>query len=142
METVLTMLLTLSYKLGGYGFALPRLNFPKTIATENSKTLALTKYFCDLYWPKAAVDVEYDSEAYHTAPERVSRDAIRRNALSSVGVTVVTVSRRQIYSAVGFKEVAELLSKLLHKRLQYVQPEFSKHHAELRSQLLPKPSMF
>ena len=143
METILSMLLTLPYRLGGYGFTKPLLNYrveaPVDVGKSTSKSTGKSKhYYCDLYWADKKVDVEYDSDAYHTGPERIAQDAIRRNALSGMGVTVVTVSRRQVIEASKMRELAKLLSKLLRKRLQYPIKELTYRNSKLLDQLLPK----
>jgi hypothetical protein len=51
---------------------------------------------------------------------------------------VVTVSRKQVFETVLFREVAEILSKLLGKRLQYKKEKFTSRHTTLRRKLLPK----
>jgi len=138
MESALTMMLTLPYKLGGYGLPMPLLNCPVQVTKDASKTTRKAKLYCDLYWPEEQVDVEYDSDAYHANPSRIAKDAIRRNALTSAGVTVITLSRMQINNTAELHRVAVDLSKLLGKRLVYKAQEFTLRHAKLRSQLLPK----
>jgi hypothetical protein len=138
METVLTMLLCLPYQLGGYGFPLPQLNLAVDIQGSARNAGRKARYYCDLYWAKGQVDVEYDSDAYHVGSERIAKDALRRNALASAGITVMTVSKRQIDNTAELRETAERLSKLLGKRRQCPMPEFTGRHAELRKQLLPR----
>jgi len=132
METILAMMLTLPYKYGGYGFPEPLLNYCIEVPISAGKA----KYYCDLYWPGKRVDVEYDSDAFHTGPDRIAKDAIKRNALTGAGITAVTVSRKQIIDMQEFRELAELLSKLLGKRLQYPKKDFDIRRAELMEQLL------
>ena len=138
MESALTMMLTLPYMLGGYGLPMPLLNCPVQVAKDASKITRKAKLYCDLYWPEEQVDVEYDSDAYHANPSRIAKDAIRRNALISAGVTVITLTRMQINNTAELHQVAVDLSKLLGKRLVYKMPEFTMRHAKLRSHLLPK----
>jgi hypothetical protein len=137
METVLVMLLCLPYLLGGYGFPLPLLNCPVEVQNKTKGARGKSRFYCDLYWGDEQVDVEYDSDAYNVKSEQIAQDAIRRNTLSSAGVAVVTVTRRQIVDMVKFREVARALSKLLDKRLQCPVPEFGVRHAWLRGQILP-----
>jgi len=136
METILTLLLTLPYRLGGYGFATPLLNYHIEVPGVAGRKTAKLQYYCDLYWPDAKVAVEYDSDAFHALPERIAKDAIRRNALLSIGVTVITVTRKQITNTVELRKIAHALSKLLDKRLQQQMPEFAARHVELRNLLL------
>jgi len=140
METALTLLLVLPYRLGGYGFPLPRLNCPIDVGVNAKKTVSRSsklRFYADLYWPDEQVDVEYDSDAWHLEPEQKARDSERGNALLSAGVAVLTVSRKQIVIPSRMRMVAEELSKLLGKRLQYPLPEFTMRNFALLQQLLP-----
>ena len=138
METVLTMLLTLPYRLGGYGFSMPQLNYRIEVDIKTRRTRGRTRYYGDLYWPLEQIDVEYDSDAFHATSEQIAQDAVRRNALASAGVSMLTVSRKQIMNTVAMHEFAEVLSKLLEKRLQYPMPDFISRRYVLRAQLLSK----
>jgi len=140
METILALLLTLPYRLGGYGFATPLLNCHIEVPGGAGRKTAKSQYYCDLYWSDAKVAVEYDSDAFHALPDRIAKDAIRRNALLSIGVTVITVTRKQIKNTAELRNIAHALSKLLDKRLQQRMPEFTARHAELRNLLLRKVS--
>ena len=139
METILAILLVFPHRLGGYGFPKPLLNHRIDASASVRKATGKSNYYyCDLYWPDEKVDVEYDSDVYHTGSNRIAQDAIRRNALSSMGITVVTVSRRQVVDTLKLRELAEELSKLLGRRLRYTITEFSYRNAKLLEQLLPK----
>jgi len=138
METILAIMLVLPHRLGGYGFPKPLHNYRIEVPASVRKTTGKSNYYCDMYWPGRKVTAEYDSDAFHTGPERIAKDAIRRNALSSMGVTVVTVSRMQVFGAQKRRELAAVLSKLLGKRLQFPVKGFANRCAELLEQLLPR----
>jgi len=163
METILTMLLTLPYRFGGFGLPYPLLNFGIDIPQSASDSKSIfpviitisstgsihksknvsdnkTKYYCDLYWPDKKVALEYDSDEYHTGSSRIEKDAIRRNALASAGVTVITASRRQVSDAGKLHELAEVISKLLGKRIRNLDKEFSLKQVELLNQLYKRVS--
>ena len=166
METVLCMLLTLPYRLGGYGFTQPLLNGDLGVANGRAKTtgavrnsarsreaagtiavmrratkqVRASKFYGDLYWPDKRVDVEYDSDAYHSASDKHYKDSTRRNTIVAAGLTVLTVSRWQIIHTEELRKVAGALSARLGKRLKCSYPEFSYRHRILRSRLLPKIS--
>ncbi len=140
METALAILLTFPYRLGGYGFPVPLLNYPIEVPAGTRRAHGTTELYSDLYWKEEKVDVEYDSDAYHAHPTQLSRDAARRNSLSSAGVTVITVTWGQVVYPTRLREVAEALSKLLNKRLQLSRLDFAVHHAKLCSQVLPRTS--
>ena len=139
METALTLLLTLPYRLGGYGFPLPRLNCPIEVeinARKASGRPSKLTFKGDLYWPDARVDIEYDSDAWHLTSEQKEKDSRRQNALLSAGVVALTVSRKQILSISQMRELAEELSGLLKKRVQPPMPEFTARNFKLWRQLL------
>ena len=136
METILTMLLTLPYRLGGYGFPMPQLNCPIEVVATSRGFQTKRTFKGDLYWSDERVDVEYDSDAYHAAHERIDPDAKRRNALIAGGVKVITVTKAQTMSFSAMCKLVAELSKLLKKRLQYPVPEFYQQNLDLRKQLL------
>ncbi len=135
-ETTLTMMLSLPYMLGGFKLPTPSLNVRIDISRVARKTTAREFYVCDLFWPNKKVAVEYDSDAFHAKSEQISQDATRRNALFFSGITVITVTRRQLKSSIEMRRVAHLLSRLLAKRLLYRDPEFTEKHMMLRKSLL------
>ena len=135
METRLAMLLTLPYKLGGYGFPFPDLNHVVSPTKSARANANKTHYRCDLFWLDKKLDVEYDSDTHHLGRERIAADAIRRNALISLGVTVVVVTRTQFYDLRQFDKLARQIASLLGRRLRYVPEEFMCKHKELRKML-------
>lgn len=135
METILTMLLTLPYRLGGYGLAAPKLDSPLGIKGANKRNLR-REYRCDLFWPKAGFAVEYDSTLFHSGTEKLSADSIRRSDLALSGKEVLSVTKNQVYLIEEFDRVAKVVAGKLNKRLRYKNPQFSKAQGELRRQLL------
>jgi len=82
MEAVLVMLLTLPYRLGGYGLPMPELNgiiYPKK---RVSQFAGKSFYRGDLLWRDAGVVAEYNSDLEHASQNRIAMDAIRRSDLS------------------------------------------------------------
>jgi len=136
METALFILLTLPYRYGGYGLPLPELNghiYPEKGA---KRFVGRGFYRGDLLWHEAGVVVEYNSDTEHTGPERIARDAIRRNDLDLCGIYEVTVTKRQLFDSELFDNVAKQISKKIGRRLRYQDPGFSKARRELRDLLL------
>lgn len=137
METVLVMLLSLPYKLGGYGLCMPELNAHITPAKSAKRIAGQAYYSCDLFWPDYDVAVEYDSDLFHTGADRIARDSKRRNALASMGITVVTVTNKQMRKVMEFEKVAKILATCTGKRLHHNEnPKFHGAQRELRSLLL------
>jgi len=136
METVLVMLLTLPYRLGGYGLPMPELNgsiYPKK---RVSHFAGKSFYRGDLLWRDAGVVAEYNSDAEHASQNRIAMDAIRRNDLSLCGIFEVTVTSRQIKSMELFDKVARQIAARIGKELRYKEPEFQKARRDLRRALL------
>ena len=117
MESVLVMLLTLPYRLGGYKLPLPILNTRITMPRRAEDNTTKSYYICDLYWPKVKVAAEYDSDMYHATSYRIGSDSIRRADLASAGTTLVTVTNQQIRRIAEFDQVAGVLATLTGKRL-------------------------
>ena len=136
METKLAIFLTLPYMLGGYAFALPELNKRITLTKTARKYFNKGYYICDLYWPKSKTAVEYDSDQQHTGSDRIANDSKRRNALASMGIKVVSVTKQQLYSSVELERAARTIAKHMNRRLFTTKSEFYAMHRELRKQLL------
>ena len=136
METILCMLLTLPHKLGGYGLPAPELNRRVDIGDTSKNRSGKSFYVCDLFWPKAGLAVEYDSDSYHSGADRIAADSRKRLELATLGITVITVTSRQVRNAIEFEGLAKLISRKVGKQLRYKNPEFQKAHRELRSMLL------
>ena len=136
MVTILFMLLTLPYKLGGYGLPAPELNRRIDIVSPTKDRPGKSYYVCDLFWPEEGLAVEYDSDTYHSGADRIARDSKRRFDLSALGISIITVTNKQIRNAAEFEGVAKLIAQKLNKQLQYKNPQFQKAKRELRRLLL------
>lgn len=135
METVLAMLLSLPYGLGGYGLEKPKLNY-RIDVPPSRRDLADRGYcLCDLCWPDAKLAVEYDSKLHHTDLDSQSSDARRRGTLIALGFTVITVLPGHVTDGGALNRLARQAAKLTGKRLRYRDPEFTRKHLELRDQL-------
>ena len=116
-ESVLAMLLCLPYSLGGYGLPHPTMNaempLPKNVAATGRSSLR-----CDLYWPAARLDVEYDSAEFHSAERLLANDSMRRIALESMDVTSVNLTAEHLRRASLFDEAAQGIARILGKRVR------------------------
>jgi len=136
METKLAMLITLPYKLGGFGFKMPQLNYRINLPMSAKKYFSKDYYICDIYWPDEKVAVEYDSDKFHTGSERIANDSNKRNALALQGIQVISVTRKQLYRFKELDGAAKTLAKHLGKRLFPKKGDFATVRLKLRSQLL------
>lgn len=116
-ESELAMLLCLPYSLGGYGLPHPTMNaempLPKNVVATGRSSLR-----CDLYWPVARLDVEYDSAEFHSAERLLANDSMRRIALESMDVTSVNLTAEHLRRASLFDEAAQDIARILGKRVR------------------------
>lgn len=116
-ESELAVLLCLPYALGGYGLPRPVMNaemsLPKNVSATGRSSLR-----CDLYWPTERLDVEYDSDEFHSAERRLANDSMRRMALESMGVTSVNLTAEHLRRASLFDEAARGIARILGKRVR------------------------
>lgn len=136
METVLVLALCLPVALGGYGLPAPLLNHRIDVAPWARDASGKLYYVCDLFWPDVLLIVEYDSDMFHTGADRIANDAIRRNALTFMGMTVITVTRRQLLNPVELDRVAHVIAKGLGKRLREQGEDGWRKRRDLMDQLL------
>lgn len=118
METALSMVLTMPNAKGGYGLPTPQLNAAVDVPRADWRVAFGRQFRCDLLWPEAGFAVEYDSDMFHTPAAKIAHDAKRRNALSSLGITVLTVTRPQFSNAHGLDQVASQVAKGIGVRVR------------------------
>ena len=136
METILSILLVLPYRLGGYGLPLPEMNQRLDPSVAAVKNPGKRFYKCDLLWREHAVAAEYDSKQYHSEDSAIADDSIKRGDLDLSGIYVVTVTDRQVYQTEELDKVARRLAAKMGKRIQIKYPEFETRRTELRGLLL------
>lgn len=135
-ETAQAMLFCLPYTLGGYALPKPYLNH-RIISSKHVRQITGQKeFFCDAYWPPQKLAVEYDSDQYHTGSERIAHDSKRRNALTDMGITMITVTRKQINSSYEIDKVAQILARRLGKRIQPRCENYRARQQKLRATVL------
>lgn len=136
METALTMFFTLPYSLGGYGLKRPKLNHRIDIPLKLKSKVESAYYVCDLFWERAKLAIEYDSNLAHAGVNKTVRDAMRRSVLTALGISVLSVTWPQVKNAEALNQLAHLVAEKTHKRLQYAKSNFRLRHHILRRRLL------
>ena len=136
METKLSIILTLPYRLGGFGFPTPELNFRVVPSKTDKKFSSKESYVCDLFWPDHDLAVEYDSVLFHAGQGQIANDSKKKNVLVMMDVTVISVTKQQLYSLGEFWKTAGAIAKCLGKRLKCDKPDFVAAHRDLHRQLL------
>lgn len=136
LETALVMFLTLPYSLGGYGITQPQLNYRIDIPSSLMQVVRSRYFVCDLFWPEASLAIEYDSNLAHAGINRTVHDSMRQSVLTGLDISVVSVTWPQVKDRKAFEQLAHVVARQTHKRLQYKNPEFTRHHLNLRNKLL------
>ncbi len=140
MEAVVALLLSMPAEAGGYGLPQPSLNYRIDPPPGLKRRSAQAFFVCDLYWPECRVAVEYDSDSFHTGSERIAHDSERRNALAYLGITVMTITRRQVMSLPAMDRAAAQLGRLLGVPDSPNSPETAdlyRRRLALRAELMP-----
>lgn len=134
-ETKQALVLGLPHKYGGYGLGIPRMNFE---VRANAAARAITgkcAFRCDLCWPEAKLDVEYQSRFAHEGEASRIGDSRRTNALEAMGWKVVCITNDELDSLAATDTIANTIRRHLGKRAQV---HVADHHArklKLRRQL-------
>lgn len=135
-ETALALLLGLPRVHGGYGFKVPKLNYPIKVSSVGRRICGKSRLVLDLYWPEAKLCLEYDSEEFHSTRERHSADAQRRNVLQSMGIRVIEVTAGQLGSVTKTDALALNVAKALGKRKRVYRLKGPDRKIALRDELL------
>ena len=92
METDIAETMVFDPRMGGLGLEKPQLNPRFEVTRKNRRALPQSAYLPDLFWPRANISVEYDSDKHHRGDRKASEDAIRRNGIEHLGTRVVTLT--------------------------------------------------
>lgn len=117
-ESEVGALLQLPGELGGCGFPAAVVNLEQTLTPKQQKLLHRRSFKCDFFWPGRRVAVEYDSKGFHSDVDRIERDAVRRNTLEYLGITVLTLTWNQLRDHAAFETFAVQLASHLGIRLR------------------------
>lgn len=134
------MSLTLPLAEGGLGLPKAQLNHSLPLGTYARRATGRHYFVCDLFWPDCNVAVEYDSDAVHTGAQRIAADSARRNALSYLDISVITVTRAEYQNRDDFNRVARIIAKHLHKRIRIRNVRFEQRQIHLRKALAAQPT--
>lgn len=134
-ETKQALTLGLPMRRGGYGIGIPQMNYEVAASREARAITGKSSFRCDLCWPEAKLDVEYQSRESHEGEARRISDSRRANALAVMGWTVLGVTNDELDSLVATDTIARSICKRLGKRYQVSTPEHHARKLQLRRQL-------
>lgn len=118
METKLALMLGLPPSKGGYGLGMPQMNHEVRAPKQLNKRLSHTVYHCDLFWPESRVALEYDSSTFHANAQALTSDSKRKNDLEAMGITVFTVTSKQVVTPKEMDRLSQKLAGAMKKRLR------------------------
>lgn len=134
-ETKLALVLGLGMARGGGGLGIPRMSFEVAASSAARAISGRRSFRCDLCWPEAKLDVEYQSKEHHSDEDSRIRDSRRANALAAMGWTVVGVTNDELDSLVAVDAIAEAIRRRLGKRLRVRVSDYHARKLRLRRQL-------
>ena len=136
METAIYLLLCLPRRLGGYALPKPVLN-PSITFSKSGKKHTLRNYAKpDLFWQAARLDLEYNSDEFHTEQQR-ALDSMRRKALERMGIEVIELTKEEVMSAELFHATAMRIARRLGRRIRAdADGTFAAKRRALREQVL------
>ena len=135
MEIALALCLTLPVRSGGYGLPQPELNRTLALGEHGAAILGVDHITPDLYWRRARLAVEYDSDSFHAHDSQIACDARRRLALETMGVQVITVTNEQMRSVRDLDGIAHEIERRLGHRMRYVSAAGEARRSELQARL-------
>lgn len=134
-ETKQALMFGLPKMYGGYALGIPRMNY-KVVASRAAHAISGRASFrCDLCWPEAKLDVEYQSRESHEGEVSRIRDSRRANALVSMGWTVIGVTNDELDSFAATETIANTIRRHLGKRTQIHVSDYHARKLKLRRQL-------
>ena len=134
-ESEFEMIACFPPRLRGYGLPVALMN-ERVEYDDDARLLAGASYaLCDLCWPKARLDVEYDGH-FHDDAARFSKDKARANALQHMGYRVITVSRNEFNDMRKLDTIIREIAKHIGYRLRDKAPDASLNRRQLHAELL------
>lgn len=134
-ETKQALVLGLPHRYGGAGLGIPHMNY-KVETSREARAITGKKYFrCDLCWPEAKLDVEYQSRAWHEGEEHRISDSRRTHALTAMDWTVVAITGSELDSLTATDVIAQSLRKRLGIHSQIRIADYHARKLKLRRQL-------
>lgn len=134
-EAVVSMVLTLPRRAGGYGLPPARLNETVRLGSASSKTLGDGLFVCDLSWNGGAQVLEYQG-AQHKRRSRRTYDRRKENVLAADGRTVFGTERGMLTRRELADELAHSLSLALGVRWREPDAALATRQLRLRNRLV------
>lgn len=135
MEIKLALVLGLPQRFGGFGLPAPELNAVVPLGEESRALYKVASCRCDLFWPQARLDVEYDGLEFHKGDSSRTEDAARGAALEAEGISVMRLTFPQVADKNALLAVGKVLSGKLGLQWRFRSDAFPERYAALRELL-------
>ncbi len=135
LETKLALLLGLPMLYGGYGLGIPCMNFEIETSSAALSISGRRHLRADLCWPKAKLDVEYQSREMHEGELSRAKDSRRTNALAAMGWKCIAITNDEVDSMYAMDTIAETIRKHIGKRNRIRVSDYHSRKLKLRMQL-------
>ena len=138
-ESEMSMKFGLPHNYGGFNLWDHELN-STILLSEHAQKLA-GKEFCrgDMYFEDGDVDVEYDSDEWHSDSDKRREDERRRKALEYDGHTVIPVGNSELKDAESLSLVAKTVCKEKGKRFRPQVPNYTSRQNALFKRFKDNP---
>lgn len=134
-ETKQALVIGLPMRHGGYGAGIPRMNYEVEASKEARAIAGRSSFRCDLCWPEAKLDVEYQSREMHEGERSRIRDSRRTNALKAMGWTVMGITNDELDSLTATDAIAFAIYRHLGRRFRVTTSDFHARKVKLRRRL-------
>ena len=138
-ETRLAMMLSMPCRVGGAGLPSPVLNHRISLSSYQQRLLQRRYFLCDLYWPEKQLAVEYDSDSFHIGPDRIAKDAQRRNALEHLDVKVITATSQTCRDPQQLNAISRMIARRLDHAIRPRCRDYERKQHMLRANLFNNP---
>ena len=121
MEAACDMLLSLPYRLGGYGLPKLQLNYAVPIPPKLQTLFPHSYCVVDFCYPEKKFAIEYLGEHDHSGRNSMRSDRGRTLALRELRFEVLEVSARQVLDLGSFEIIARRVAQVSGKRIRFDQ---------------------
>ena len=134
-EAVVSMVLTLPKRRGGYGMPNARLNAVVSLGKDSSRLFGIDSFVCDLSWNDGSSVLEYQG-SQHKLRSRRSYDLRKGNVLAADGRSVIEMDRHILERRALMDEVAKSVSVALGICWKEPSPRVATKQLALRNKLI------
>lgn len=134
-EAQAAILFALPKHYGGYGFGAPIMNFEVKASAKARSIAGRSSFRCDLCWPDAQLDVEYQSREFHEGEASRISDSRRTNALTSMGFKVIAMTNKEFENVHATDVIAGIIAKEIGQRMRKTPQDHLLRKMKLRKEL-------